>query len=113
MDFFISSAYAQTADGTAQSPWTSFIFLGGFILIFYFMLIRPQSKRAKEHKALIQGIGKGDEVITAGGILGKVTKVDEQYVSVTVADNVDLKMQKSSVSAVLPKGTIKSIEQDK
>ncbi|MDG2091008.1 MAG: preprotein translocase subunit YajC [Gammaproteobacteria bacterium] len=112
MDFFISTAYAQGADGAAQqSPWTSFIFLGGFILIFYFMLIRPQSKRSKEHKALIEGIGKGDEVITAGGILGKVTKVDEQYVSVTVADNVDLKMQKSSVSAVLPKGTIKSIEQ--
>jgi preprotein translocase subunit YajC len=112
MNFFISSAYAQSADGAAQqSPWTSFIFLGGFILIFYFMLIRPQSKRAKEHKALIQGIGKGDEVITAGGILGKVTQVDEQYVSVTVAENVELKMQKSSVSAVLPKGTIKSIEQ--
>ncbi|MBN4053552.1 preprotein translocase subunit YajC [Haliea sp. AH-315-K21] len=113
MDFFISSAYAQTADDATQSPWTSFIFLGGFILIFYFMLIRPQSKRAKEHKSLIQGIGKGDEVITAGGILGKVTKVDEQYVSVTVAENVELKMQKSSVSAVLPKGTIKSIEKDK
>ncbi|MDC1436231.1 preprotein translocase subunit YajC [Gammaproteobacteria bacterium] len=111
MDFFISSAYAQTADGASQqSPWTSFIFLGGFILIFYFMLIRPQSKRAKEHKALIEGVGKGDEVITAGGIIGKVTKVDEQYVSVTVAENVELKMQKSSVSAVLPKGTIKSIE---
>jgi len=114
MDFFISSAYAQTADGTAQqSPWTSFIFLGGFILIFYFMLIRPQSKRAKEHKALIEAIGKGDEVITAGGILGKVTKVDEQYVAIVVADNVELKMQKSSVSAVLPKGTIKSIEDKK
>jgi len=114
MDFFISSAYAQAADGAAQqSPWTSFIFLGGFILIFYFMLIRPQSKRAKEHKALIEAIGKGDEVITAGGILGKVTKVDEQYVSIVVADNVELKMQKSSVSAVLPKGTIKSIEDKK
>jgi preprotein translocase subunit YajC len=114
MDFFISSAYAQAADGTAQqSPWTSFIFLGGFILIFYFMLIRPQSKRAKEHKALVEAIGKGDEVITAGGILGKVTKVDEQYVSLVVAENVELKMQKSSVSAVLPKGTIKSIEQEK
>jgi len=114
MDFFISSAYAQTADGTAQqSPWTSFIFLGGFILIFYFMLIRPQSKRAKEHKALIEAIGKGDEVITAGGILGKVTKVDEQYVAIVVADNVELKMQKSSVSAVLPNGTIKSIQDKK
>ncbi len=112
MNFFINSAYAQTADGSAQaSPWTSFIFLGGFILIFYFMLIRPQSKRAKEHKTLIEAISKGDEVITAGGILGKVTKVNEQYVSLTVADNVELKMQKSSVSAVLPKGTIKSIEQ--
>jgi preprotein translocase subunit YajC len=114
MDFFISSAYAQAANGAAQqSPWTSFIFLGGFILIFYFMLIRPQSKRAKEHKALIEAIGKGDEVITAGGILGKVTKVDEQYVAIVVADNVELKMQKSSVSAVLPKGTIKSIEDKK
>ena len=114
MDFFISSAYAQTADGTAQqSPWTSFIFLGGFILIFYFMLIRPQSKRAKEHKALIEAIGKGDEVITAGGILGKVIKVDEQYVAIVVADNVELKMQKSSVSAVLPNGTIKSIQDKK
>lgn len=114
MDFFISSAYAQAADGAAQqSPWTSFIFLGGFILIFYFMLIRPQSKRAKEHKALIEAIGKGDEVITAGGILGKVTKVDEQYVAIVVAENVELKMQKSSVSAVLPKGTIKSIEDKK
>ena len=113
MDFFINSAYAQAEAGTAQqSPWTSFIFLGGFILIFYFMLIRPQSKRAKEHKALIQGIAKGDEVVTAGGILGKVTKVDEQYVALIVADNVELKMQKSSVSAVLPKGTIKSIEKD-
>ena len=114
MDFFISSTYAQTTGGASQqSPWTSFIFLGGFILIFYFMLIRPQSKRAKEHKALMQGIGKGDEVITAGGILGKVIKVDEQYVSVAVAENMNVKMQKSSISAVPPKGTIKSIEQNK
>lgn len=112
MNFFINSAYAQTGTGAAQqSPWTSFIFLGGFILIFYFMLIRPQSKRAKEHKALIEGIAKGDEVMTAGGILGKVTRVDDQYVAVVVAENVELKIQKSSVSAVLPKGTIKSIDQ--
>ncbi len=114
MDFFIKSAYAQTASGSAQqSPWTTFIFLGGFIIIFYFMLIRPQSKRAKEHKALLESVAKGDEVMSAGGILGKVTGVDEQYVTVVVAENVELKMQKSSVSAVLPKGTIKSIEQSK
>ncbi len=115
MDFFINSAVAQTTTGTQtqQSPWTSFIFLGGFILIFYFMLIRPQSKRAKEHKALVESLAKGDEVMTAGGILGKVTAVDEQYIAVSVAENVELKMQKSSVSAVLPKGTIKSIAQGK
>ncbi|MAM70943.1 MAG: preprotein translocase subunit YajC [Gammaproteobacteria bacterium] len=114
MNFFINSAQAQTTTGAAQqSPWTSFIFLGGFILIFYFMLIRPQSKRAKEHKALVQALSKGDEVITAGGVLGKVTHVDEQYIALTVAENVEMKMQKSSVSAVLPKGTIKSIAQEK
>lgn len=115
MDFFINSAVAQTTTGAPaqQSPWTSFIFLGGFILIFYFMLIRPQSKRAKEHKALVGSLAKGDEVMTAGGILGKVTAVDEQYIAVQVAENVELKMQKSSVSAVLPKGTIKSIAQGK
>ncbi len=115
MNFLINSAYAQTAGGAPaqQSPWTSFIFLGGFILIFYFMLIRPQSKRAKEHKALVEQLAKGDEVMTAGGILGKVTAVDEHYIAIAVTDNVELKMQKSSVSAVLPKGTIKSIGQGK
>lgn len=115
MDFFINSAVAQTATGAPaqQSPWTSFIFLGGFIIIFYFMLIRPQSKRAKEHKSLVESLAKGDEVMTAGGILGKVTSVDEHYIAVSVAENVELKMQKSSVSAVLPKGTIKSIAHGK
>lgn len=111
MDFFISAAYAQAADATAPGPSPIFnmLFIGGFIVIFYFLIWRPQSKRAKEHRALVDGISAGDEVMTNGGLLGKVTKVDELYVSLQVADNVVLKMQKASVAAVLPKGTMKSI----
>jgi len=112
MSFFISSAYAQAADGAAApapNPLINFVFLGGFIVIFYFLIWRPQSKRAKEHKALVESLGKGDEVMTNSGIIGKVTKIDDLYVAVQVADNVELKMQKSAIAAVLPKGTIKSI----
>jgi preprotein translocase subunit YajC len=110
MSFFISSAYGQAADAAAQpSPIFNFLFLGGFVLIFYFLIWRPQSKRAKEHKALVDSLTKGDEVMTTGGMLGRINKVDELYVALQVADNVELKMQKSSVAAVLPKGTIKSI----
>ncbi len=111
MDFFISSAYGQAAEGAAAQPSPIFnlIFLGGFVLIFYFLIWRPQSKRAKEHKSLIESLNKGDEVMTTGGMLGKVNRIDEHYVALQVADNVELKMQKSSVAAVLPKGTIKAI----
>lgn len=111
MSFFISSAYGQATDAAAQapSPLFNFLFLGGFVLIFYFLIWRPQSKRAKEHKSLVDSLAKGDEVMTTGGMLGRINKVDELYVSLQVADNVELKMQKSAVAAVLPKGTIKSI----
>jgi preprotein translocase subunit YajC len=111
MDFFISAAHAQAADATAQGPSPIFnmLFIGGFIVIFYFLIWRPQSKRAKEHRSLVDGLSAGDEVMTNGGLLGKVTKVDDLYVSLQVADNVVLKMQKASVAAVLPKGTMKSI----
>lgn len=110
MDFFISSAYAQ-AEAGAQEPSTLFnlIFFGGFALIFYFIIWRPQSKRAKEHKELMGSLGKGDEIMTNGGILGKLTKVEDNYVVVQIHDNVEIKMQKSAITAVLPKGTIKSI----
>ncbi|MDT8399054.1 MAG: preprotein translocase subunit YajC [Pseudomonadales bacterium] len=109
MNFFINSAYAQGTAATPANPAYQFFILGGFVLIFYLIIWRPQAKRAKEHKALIASIAKGDEVLTNAGMLGKVTKVDEHYVSVQVADNVELKMQKSSIAAALPKGTIKSI----
>lgn len=110
MDFFISSAYAQ-AEAGAQQPSAIFniVFFGGFALIFYFLIWRPQSKRAKEHKELMASLNKGDEVMTNGGILGKLTKVDENYIVLQIADNVEIKLQKSAIAAVLPKGTIKSI----
>ena len=111
MNFFISSAMAQTDAATPQGPdpMFNFIILGGFVLIFYFIIWRPQAKRAKEHRNLMSSIGKGDEVLTSGGIVGKVVNVTEQYIVVQGADNVELKMQKSAIAAALPKGTIKSI----
>ena len=78
-------------------------------LLFYVLLWRPQSKRAKEHRELVGGISKGDEVMTSGGLLGKVTKVSDDYMTVQVAEGVELKLQKSSVAAALPKGTIYQI----
>ncbi len=114
MSFFISSAIAQTADAAATSSAAPSALLNmlpivGFGLIFYFLIWRPQSKRAKELKTLVDSLSKGDEILTTSGMLGKINKVDDHYVALQVADNVELKMQKSAVAAVLPKGTIKSI----
>lgn len=105
---------AQTADAAAASNAAPSALLNmlpivGFGLIFYFLIWRPQSKRAKELKTLVDSLAKGDEVMTTSGMLGKINKVDDHYVALQVADNVELKMQKTAVAAVLPKGTIKSI----
>ena len=83
-------AYAQGAPAVGQSPWTSLLLFGGMFLLFYVLLWRPQSKRAKEHRELVGGISKGDEVMTSGGLLGKVTKVSDDYMTVQVADGVEL-----------------------
>ena len=83
--------------------------LVAFGLVFYFIIWRPQSKRAKEHRELVGGITKGDEIVTNGGLLGKVIKVEDQFLLIEVAKGVELKLQKHAVSAALPKGTIKSI----
>jgi preprotein translocase subunit YajC len=111
MSFFISEAYAQAAAQAPGGPFDKFmpLFMVGLMVIFYFVAIRPQRKRQKEHTEMVAALGKGDEVVTTSGILGKVNKVDDDYVVLQVADNVELKFQKVSVHAVLPKGTLKSI----
>ncbi len=85
------------------------VFLGGFLLIFYFLLWRPQSKRQKEHKELVGGLSKGDEVVTAGGMLGKIVKVTDDFVVVEVSEGIQFPVQKVAVATALPKGTIKDV----
>ncbi|KEA64598.1 preprotein translocase subunit YajC [Marinobacterium sp. D7] len=112
MSFLIATAQAAEgapAAGQMDPGFFNIIFLVGFGLIFYFFMWRPQAKRAKAHKALIGGLAKGDEVITAGGIIGKVTRLNEEYVVLEVAEGTEMKFQKAHVAAELPKGTIKSI----
>ena len=109
IDFFIPAAQAADS-GIGGLPFGPDIFIIlAFGLIFYFIIWRPQSKRAKEHKDLVGNLAKGDEVVTNGGLMGKVAKVEEQYLLLEVADGVELKVQKHAVTAALPKGTIKKI----
>ena len=107
----ISSAYAQTAPaaggGDMASSLTSLLPLVLMFVVLYFVMIRPQMKRQKEHRAMIDALAKGDEVATAGGLIGKVTKLGDTYVSVDVADGVEIQLQRSAVVQVLPKGTVK------
>jgi preprotein translocase subunit YajC len=107
LDFFIASAHAQDAV-TQPGGLMSFLPLIIIFVIFYFLLIRPQMKRAKEHKNLVANLSTGDEVVTNGGLLGKITKVGESFVTVELADNVRVRIQKHAVASVMPKGTIKS-----
>ena len=107
MDFFISNAYAQ-ADAAAPGGLMSFLPLIVIFAVFYFLLIRPQMKRAKEHRQLVSQLSKGDEVITNGGLLGKITDVSETFVTLELADGVQIKLQRQAVANVMPKGTIKS-----
>src|SRR5574343_1483510 len=112
MSFLIPVAHAADAAAPAAAPGgdvMSILMLVGFLVIFYLMIWRPQAKRAKEHKNLLGGLQKGDEVVTNGGIAGKVTKVADDFVVVEVSDNVELKFQKQAIAATLPKGTLKAI----
>lgn len=107
---FISNAFAQAAPAAASSTESSLFTMLPLVLMFvvlYFVMIRPQMKRQKEHKAMIDALAKGDEVVTAGGVVGKVAKLAESYVHVEVANGVELQMQRSAVVQVLPKGTLK------
>ena len=104
---FISQAWAQS--GQAQGGGIeSMLLIVVMFGVLYFLMIRPQMKRAKEHKAMVETLQKGDEVVSAGGILGKVARINENYVTLEVAQGVEMQLQRSSVQVVLPKGTIKN-----
>ena len=102
-----SAASAQSAQGIDFMAFMPFVFL---IAVFYFILIRPQMKRTKEHKTMLEALQKGDEIVAAGGLVGRVTKIDENYITMQVADSVEVRVQRPSLQLVLPKGTIKGIE---
>ena len=112
MDLFISSAHAQAASATGLSPagggLEGLLIPLALIVAFYFMLIRPQMKRAKEQRAMIAALAKGDEVVTNGGFLGRIVELSDSYVTVEIAEGVKVKLQKQAIAAVLPKGTLKS-----
>ncbi|MDB5841889.1 MAG: yajC [Herminiimonas sp.] len=105
---FISNAYAQSIPGL-DSNLTSFLPIILMFVVLYFLMIRPQMKRQKEQRAMMEALAKGDEVVTAGGILGKVTKVSDAYVTLEVSDGVEVPVQKVAIATLLPKGTIKSL----
>jgi preprotein translocase subunit YajC len=110
MNFFIDSAWAQTggAGSPTSNPLVGFLPLIVIFVLFYFLLIRPQSKKQKEHRQMLDALGSGDEVVTGGGLLGKIVDVGEQFVTVEFADGIHMKVQKSTIAAVVPKGTIKN-----
>jgi preprotein translocase subunit YajC len=107
MDFFISNAYAQS--GSAGGSILGILPLLLMLPIFYFLMIRPQQKRMKEHKNMVSALKKGDEVVTNGGLGGTITKVGDAYLSMRVADNVEVNVQKQSIAALLPSGTLKNL----
>jgi preprotein translocase subunit YajC len=110
MDFLINSANAQAtgaAAGGGAGMLQTLLLPALLLVVFYFLLIRPQSKRAKEQREMLSKVAVGDEIATTGGILGKVTEVGEQFLSVEIADGVNIKLQKFQVAQVLPKGTVK------
>jgi preprotein translocase subunit YajC len=107
MNFFISDAHAAGEAG--GDPLTSFLPLIIIFVVFYFLLIRPQTKKAKQHKELVESLAKGDEVVTNGGLLGRIVKVSDNFVDVELADNLVVKLQRQAVGSVMPKGTIKGL----
>lgn len=108
LDFFVGPAYAQAAPA-ASNPLFQFAPLLVLIVIFYFMLIRPQMKRTKEHRQMLDSLSKGDEAVTSGGMAGRVTNIGENYITLEVAEGVAIKVQRSAVTSVLPKGTLKAL----
>ncbi|MCX4187400.1 preprotein translocase subunit YajC [Methylophaga sp. OBS4] len=110
MDFFISPAFAEAGTQAASSPGLlDFAFPIILLVLFYVMLIRPQQKRAKEHRAMQAALAKGDEVVTDGGLMGKILEITDNAITVQIAENVEVKVRRESVNAILPKGTLKKL----
>jgi len=107
---FISEAHAQAAPGGFPGgDVMTFLPMIAIFVVFYFLLIRPQQKRAKETRAMLEALQKGDEIITAGGIVGRIAKLNEQYATVEIAPNVEISVQRAAISQLLPKGTVKAL----
>lgn len=111
MNLFISEAYADASSADPGSGLSLF-FLVGMFALFYFILIRPQQKRAKEHKKLIGSLAKGDEIVTNGGLLGKIIEAGDQYITLELTKDMQVKLQRHAVSMVLPKGTLKAAQKE-
>ena len=107
-NLLISNAYAEGAAPAAGGGIADFLPLIALLAVFYFLVLRPQQKRAKEQKAMLEALNKGDEVLTTGGIMGRVTKIGDTYTSIEIADNVVIQVQKETIQSVLPKGTIRT-----
>ncbi len=107
---FISNAFAEGVAPVAGGGFMEYLPLVALVAVFYFMILRPQATRAKEHKALLEALQRGDEVVTVGGEVGRVSKVFEEYVAVELAENLEVTLQKSAITSLLPKGTIKAIK---
>jgi preprotein translocase subunit YajC len=105
----ISNAYAQTSSAAPGSDLMAFLPMILIFVVFYFLLIRPQQKKAKEQRTMLAALQKGDEVVTAGGLVGRVSKLTDQYASVEVAPSVEINVQRSAIQQLLPKGTIKAL----
>ena len=108
MEWLIASAHAQAAGGAQPNALLQMLPLLLIFVVFYFLLIRPQAKRAKEHKAMVAALGAGDEVVIAGGVLGRIIETGDQFLTVEIANGVQVKVQRHTVTSVLPKGTLKS-----
>ena len=108
LDFLVSPAAAQAAGQPAQGSGSTLIMMGGLFLVMFFLMIWPQHKRAKEHRNLLSRLQKGDEVVTSGGLAGRIEELDDHFVTLEVAPKVGIKIQRGAVTAVLPKGTLKN-----
>jgi preprotein translocase subunit YajC len=113
LNFFINNAYAEAAAPAAAQPDAAgagfqMVLLIGMFVVFWFLLIRPQQKRAKEHKNMVEALSKGDEIVTNGGILGKITEMDDNFIELEIATNINIKLQRNSVATLVPKGTYQS-----